>query len=426
VRQRGRDWSALAAVTASVAVIAGTHNLTLLLSVIVLPPALIALVLLRPRSADAPLWPAAVRAVGAAALGLGLVAAWLLPNLWYGRDTLISQAWVNDQYLEESFNGVNNLGNLLAPWPKVPAQIPGRWVYPQAPTLVLIWVVAMLAVVLVRRRRPLRTTASSVVLLALTAGLLVVVGNPRWWLHFPSQLHAIQYPFRLMSYVAIAVALGAIAGLRHLPASGSARQLGIATLAVAVAVQVVGGAYVATQSQGTDNKGFAAPQVGDVHADTVPTAFGDDTALTPAQFKVLEHPTVRGKVSRDVVFAIDDPLTSETADIAGTQPPGSQVLAPVSWSPFLRIIGDASLAGRDKDGMAVLRIDAVRSSGRWEARAAGATPGPMAVGRAISAVSVLIVIALIAAAVVRARRRRRRVPEPAVASAPPTEPVAVS
>jgi hypothetical protein len=423
VRPRGRDAGALAAITAAVVVIAGTHNLTLLMTVIVLPPALIAVVLMRPRGA-VPLLPAAGRALVAGILGLGLVAAYLLPNLWYGRDTLIAQKWINDLSLAETFNGVESFSNLLAPWPKVPEQIPGRWVYPQGPTLVLAWVVVALVVVLVRRRRPLRLTASSIVLLALTGGLLILVANPRWWLHFPALLHTIQYPFRLLSYVAILVALGAIAGVRHLPAGGRGRQLGIGTLTVAVAVQVAGAAYVATASKGTDPQRLPAPRVADVHADTVPTAFGDNTVLTPSQFKVRQRPTVRGKVSKDVVFAMHDLLTSSTARISGKQRPGAQVLTPASWSPFLRITGDASLAGRDNDGLAVLRVDATGSDGEWHAKASAATPAPLAVGRAISAVSVLIVITLLAAAIVRARGRRRGIPEPTPATA--SEPVGVA
>jgi hypothetical protein len=426
MRPDGRRVGALAAVTGATAVIAGTHNLTLMLAAIILPLTLLALLPLRPPDA-APLGRAVLRAGAATALGLGLTAAWLLPNLWYGHDTTIAQAFVSDGILTENFGGVTSFSNLLAPWPRIPSQIPGREVYPQAPALVLAWVVVMLAVVLVRRTPPRRVTAASAALVALAAGLIVLVANPTWWLHFPTTLRMIEYPFRLLTFVALLVALAAAVGLRHLPAGGRARGLATGTLALAVAVQLAGALYIAFHSEGgTTTRGIPAPRADEVTVDEPPSAFGDRTAFTSYQFRVMRKPTVRGRLNQDASLTIEDPLTSDTAQLQGRAPVGTLVLLPIAWSPFLHISGGASLAGRDADGTAVLRVDAADADGNWTAEASAATPWPLAVGRVISVVSLLIVLGLGVSELLRWRRRRGATPPGAPVVAAEPERVAVS
>jgi hypothetical protein len=129
------------------------------------------------------------------------------------------------------------------------------------------------------------------------------------------------------------------------------------------------------------------------------------TLLTPVQFRVVNQPTVVGPIAKNISISIDDPLASDRGTFGGDQPAGARVTLPVVWSPYIRITGDASLAGRDREGMVVARVDAARPDGRWAGATVPATPWPLAVGRAISALSLAVVLALAAVALVRRLRR---------------------
>lgn len=391
----------MAAVVATTAVVAATHNLTLMASAIVLPLALSSL--LRLRSPDTvPVRVAVARMTGSAALGLGLVAAWLLPNLWYGRDTVIAQGSTSDGILPESFGGATNLDRLLTPWPRVPEQF-GHSVFPQAPALVLAWIA--IVTVLASWRRPRRKGLPVLVPLALSAILLVLVANPTWWLHAPAPLRAIQYPFRLVSYVALLAAVGAIAGLR---AMGSRRLL-VGALAGAVVVQLAGAAWIATSSTADGRDGPAsAPKHGDVHAYAEPPAFAGATNLVQVQFRVFGA-TVSGTATNQATVETGDPLTSDDATLVGVGPAGGLVVVPVAWSPYVKLGGQgATLAGRSGDGLVVVRVTTSGPDGRWTADVSAAHPWPLTVGRAISAVSLLVAIALGGLGLLRRGRRRRR------------------
>ena len=82
---------ALAALVGSAAVLAGTHNVTMLMTAALLPLTLLALL---PFTVAGVERPAVLRSLGrgviAVALGVGLTAAWLIPNLWLGRDTIVA------------------------------------------------------------------------------------------------------------------------------------------------------------------------------------------------------------------------------------------------------------------------------------------------------------------------------------------------
>lgn len=397
------DAGPLAAVVAATAVVAGTHNLTLMACALVLPPALLALSPLR--GADVrPLRVVLARAAGACALGLGLVAAWLLPNLWYGRDTVIAQGSTSDGILPESFHGATDLDQLLSPWPRTPEQF-GHSVFPQAPALALAWLVVVAVLLVWRRPRRGPALASVLVPVALCAALLVLVANPTWWLHAPEQLRAIQYPFRLMSYVALLVAVGAVTGLRL---AGGRRVL-VGALGVAVAVQVAGAVWLVLGSDADGRDGpTSSPRHGDVHAYAEPPAFASATNLVQVQFRVFKA-TVSGTATNEATTELGDPLTADDATLVGAGAPGDLVVVPVVWSPYVKIGGGgATLAGRSDDGLVVVRVAASGPDGRWSATVSPAVPWPLALGRAFSALSVLIVAALAVVSVVRRSRRRRR------------------
>ncbi|WP_445148371.1 hypothetical protein [Baekduia sp. Peel2402] len=421
-RPGARDTGGLIAILGASAVVAGTHNITLMVSAILLPLLLLALLPLRPADA-VPLGGALARAVAAAALGIGLTAAWLLPNLWYGRDTLIAQPELNDTTLAD-FSGGTGATSQLTPWPHVPAAIADgdRHIHPQLPVLVLLWAIGVFAV-LVARRRPVpgRVLAAVAGLAVLGVAIIVLVANPSWWLHFPPQARIVQFPFRLLTYAALIVALGAAVTMRAL-GGGAVGRRAVAVLGAAVAVQLAFGAYVALDGQAASPLGdVKPPRKADARAEDVPPAFASAALLTPAQFRVHYRPTADAS-SAAASIGIDDPLTSDVATIGGDQPAGTLVQVQVAWSPYAKVTGGASLAGRDAVGMAIVRVEATGPDGRWAAKVSPTTPGPLAVGRIISALSLLVVVAL-AATALRGRRRRQRSVTPAPDSAAP-EPIA--
>ena len=152
---------AFAALIAATAVVAGTHNVSLMLSAILLPLILLALRPLRARTGAPPLLPQVGRVAAAVALGIGLTAAWLLPNLWFGRSTLIAHpALWSTKTFADTFD-LLTITNLFSPLPRIPVAFESRWLYAQAPTLVAAWsLIAIVATVWLRRRSPDRVLAS--------------------------------------------------------------------------------------------------------------------------------------------------------------------------------------------------------------------------------------------------------------------------
>jgi hypothetical protein len=405
-----RSRGAFAATVAATAVIAGTHNLTLMLSAVVLPLLLLALMPLRPASAG-PLSRAIGRGVGATALGVGLTAAWLLPNLAYGRQTMVAQPSVNDPLIRET-HGLTAPGNVLSPWPVRPMDYEGRWVYAQPPVATLAWaVVVLLLLIWLGRRRPDRSVASAAALLILGLTLSLFALNARWWLHLPDIVHAVQFPMRITSYLAFVVVMGAVVGLLRVPSRWAA---GI--LASLVALQAAGAVAVVTGSQDAGKFGVPAPRASEVKADEEPIGLSDPRFGSQTQFRVTSRPTPDRPLAAEAALTFDDQLTSKAGVLNGVAPVGAYVLTPVTWSPFISVTGAARLAGRHDNGLAIVQVTGTDAAGRWDATVRTARPWPMKLGFAISLLSAALLAAFAARAVVR-RRRGPGAPAP-VASEP--------
>jgi hypothetical protein len=182
-RRYGRAFAALAA---SGAVVAGTHNVTLLVSTLLLPLLLLAVLPLAPRSAGLRgTVKRLTRGLVAVVLGVGLTGAWLVPNLWLGPDTYISDPAISHGVLQEKVE-LLRISNVLSPWPAKPAADPGRWIYAQGPVLAMAWtLMALSTIVWARRRRPDRVTAAAGALVAVSTGVLLLIVDPQWWAGVP-------------------------------------------------------------------------------------------------------------------------------------------------------------------------------------------------------------------------------------------------
>jgi hypothetical protein len=389
-RRRG---PALAALVAAGFVIPATHNLTLLMAAILLP--LIVATLLPLRRAGLR---HALPGVAALAVGAGLTAPWLIPNLWDGR-----QAWgAQEEGTDPEFTNLHGqveLANVLSPVPRIPDEFAGRWVYDQAPALAMAWaLVAFLVVFWLHRRAPGHYAATAAGLVVVGVGVLVLIVHPTWWLHFPLTLKAIQFPFRLIPYVALVGALGvavALVGLR-----GWAGRVLVVALVAIVASQVRGALTVI-------DAGEARPsQIGQATSDNVvaagePSGFAGPTVLVQYQFRVVKHPTGSANAA-PVPVKIRDPLTSDRATLGGVGRVGQRSVIPVVWSRVVHITGDARLADRDPDGLAIVEVTHVDGAGRWRAEVARGRPWQLVLGQVVALLSALA----IAAAVVADGRRR--------------------
>jgi hypothetical protein len=417
--ERQRSTALLATVLAT-ATITGTHNLTALMCALVLPFVVLALWLMAPRPANgrhaiAPLaWIA-----GAVALGAGLTAAWLLPNLWYSHDTVAASSSINDVPLTHTGQALD-LSNLLSIWPKTPPGAPTTWLFVQAPALATAWSLVALAPIFGRpSRTPAQMLAGLATLVATGLALFVLIADGAWWLHFPSLFKTIQFPYRLVTYFSIVVCLGMVFGLgtsRH----GRAGRLMIGALVLAIGIQLAAAEWTVWSSEpaGIFGKGT---KVDNVRASQPPASFG---GLSESQFRTRKHgdhvtlPLARLK--------LDHRTVADSGNLSGTAQVGDLQLTKLIWSRMVRVTGDARIVGHDDGGQAYVSVTHTDARGHWTGRIENAHPWPLAAGRIISLLSGALIAALGLGA--RRRRRRRGVRATVVASAsaavagPPREP----
>jgi hypothetical protein len=401
-RRRGLPTAAL---VASTALIVGTHNVSVLMGAVIVPLLVLCLLPLR-RPEHGPLRPALLRIGVALALGAGLTAAWLLPNLWFGPQTMLAQGSINDALFKVTV-GQLHLSNVLMPWPSLPAQLKDRWVYLQPPVLAMAWAAVALAwVVLLRRGAVRRTMWSAAGLTAVTVGLLTLITHPLWWLHFPRLVRAVQLPYRLLPYVAMAVALAVVLGLAAL--RGPARRWMTGALIVVVAVQAIGGVSLVIVSKAASPLSGAVVKHEQVRAGQEPPSFYNSASLVQYQFRVAYKPSGTAPNRKPTSVAPEGSfITADSGRLKDTGRAGDALLVPVVWSPFVRVTGDARIAGRSNEGLSVLEVTRTNADGRWSAKVEAAHPWQLVAGRAISALSAVILAALAAMAASRWARRRR-------------------
>lgn len=414
-RPGGRRVPAYAALVASAALVCGTHNLTVMMSAVLVPLLLLVLLPLRPAGAGR-LLPQIGRAVGALALGAGLTAAWLIPNLWFGPQTWIAQASINDKEFTD-LHGQVDLANLLSPLPRIPPEFLNRWVYDQPPVTAMAWALVAFALVLVlgwggsRRRMGLAVAG----FVAVAVGILVLVASPTAWLDFPRLVRTIQFPFRLLPYLAMLTALATVVGLLTL--RGPARRWMTGLLVLLVAVQIGGGVHVVTKSEGGGAIPVLPATPGDLPVESEPTSFGDQSQFVQHQFRVGLRPYGGTPNGQPANIDLGDLITGDAGTIEGKGRTGDRVMVAVVWSPLVGVTGDARIAGRDANGMTMLAVTRTDPDGSWKATAEAAHPWQVVVGRVISVLSAVILLALAGLALVRWRRGRRG-PEEPVAEAP--------
>jgi hypothetical protein len=399
-RSRG---PALAALIAASALVAGTHNITLMVSAILLPLILLPLLPLRSRALP-PLLPELARVAVAVALGIGLTAAWLLPNLWFGPDTMIADP---SSFATPTFTrntGLEDLTNLFSPLPALPAGFDARWIYAQGPTLVGAWsLVAIGLIFWLRRRSPDRVLATIAGLLALGLALAVLIVQTRWWTSFPTLLQSVQFTYRLIPYLAIVVAIAATVGLATL--GGRLGRWMVGALVAIVVVQVGAGVGIVVGSEASVALPAAVVRHGDLSANTEPASFSLKELPVQRQFRVINQPTDVPPNQPPAKLYNINLVTSDSGRFRGAGGVGDRMLVPVVWSRLVQVTGDAHINGRDPRGLSTIEVTHTETDGSWHATVGPAHPWQLTVGRLISLLSA---VAILAAGLIGWSRRRRR------------------
>jgi hypothetical protein len=398
---RARSVPAMVAVLAvAVAAIAGTHNLTLLFSALLAPVLGLALLPMLGGSRGELLRRYGL-VFGGALIGLALCGAFLAPDVWLSGRTVTSA--MADQLLRQ-INGFDRLSVVFDPLPGQPAGTTGTDTHTQTLVWALVWVLGATAFAASRRWLDRRSQIALAVLglAGLVTALLIV--DPSWWLSFPPALKAIQFPFRLVTYLALLTVLAVVA-LLAIPALRQGRAV-IVTLLLASAWQV--GVAVDLAVSAKARGGTPAPSSASIHPWVLPPAFVGGTQII--QFRlVAKHP-----VSPPAAPAGVSPLgynSPPRVQLSGSEPPGSLVSTRVVASPLIRFSGDVSVAGATSDGLVVLRVN--RSP--WRATVGsvcntclraltGQEPLALLAGRILSLVGLLALLGLIFAAIPRTRR----------------------
>ncbi len=413
---------ALGALAGSGAVLAGTHNVTLLMTAAVLP--LIVLALL-PFTSEGMERAAVLARLGrgaiAAVLGAGLTAAWLVPNLWLGPKTFISQVTLSQEGFVATAPFVR-LGNILAPWPVVPAEFKDvMWIYAQGPVLAIAWVLVALAITLVASRRggvSRGVVASSVALVVLGIALLALITHPTWWPSLPRLVQTVQMPMRLLPFVAIITAVAVavlVAGI------GRQRERGplMAGLVVAVAAQALIAIYVVTSGQPGVAMTATPVRHGAVTAEGEPSPFSGPGEIVPGQFRVLNKPQGDQRTVGQVATELDSQLTSDAGTLQGKATVGDRLATDIVASPLVRVAGDVRVAGRTAKGLTLVEVTRTDAGGAFTATVqaqcafclstAGSSAWQLRVGRLITLLSLALLLTACFVSAGRAVRRRRAV-----------------
>jgi len=230
VRGRWRLGPVACLVAASV-VFSGSHNITLLWGATLALVALACYWLLSGRSRELP-WRRMGATAGLLALSLGLNGWFLLPDVSYAHDTMITGRGIT-----WSVTGFfNTAGVIFDPLRTVPRESETPALYVQAPVLALAW--GLIAAPIYWRERRLRAGLATALLVL--GGLLAVIMSSGAWSALPSPFQQAQYAYRLQTYVALACAglvlVGALALTRRAERGQAARSDRLLTLALGLAL----------------------------------------------------------------------------------------------------------------------------------------------------------------------------------------------
>jgi uncharacterized membrane protein len=392
--ERLRPWPALVFLLACV-VMTGSHNITLMLSVIFF--ALLALVALAARVDVRSLpRPRLLAVAGLFGVAVAINLWFLLPDLAYGTRTYIganpTPPHMPRLTLDLIFDPLRN--SLLGTSPQLG---PTPTFYVQLPTLALLW--ALVALWISRARMGV---AARRVAIGLGAILLVITVLIVWsgvWPHLPRLLWNIQFPYRLVTYATFCVLGLVLLAMRHLTRGRSRRVLVGALLAIVAfeSAQAVHQIWATPSALESRAQLFTiGPSWWTRFASAGESPFGDEFS----DFSERQvTPTIKGT---ELELDARGPVKSGYAVTLASPGPGT-VATNIQAGSYLVGVGGARPAGRVEDGSLVVRL---KQPAGTQARItfAPARSLPIVAGRDLTVVGVLAALALLLWGLVDLRR----------------------
>lgn len=400
IRGRWRVGPVICLVATSV-VFSGSHNITLLWGLTLAIVALAGYWLLSGRTRELP-WSRMLAVAGLFGLGVGLNGWFLLPDLSYAQDTIIS----GHHILWSATGFLNTAGVIFDPLRTVPSASGTPALYVQVPVLILAW--GLVALPIVWRERRLRAGVATA--LIMLCGLFVLIMSSAVYSLLPLQFQQIQFAYRLQTYVTLAcsglVLLGALALTRRAEGNRATRMdrrlvlgLGLAiTFGIALSVWQLWvpnthmyGGYFASYANRAD--ALRAP----------PTVLPESwNALDEYRDRTLPIVPTTGEL------AFNPEQMKDNRFVGSASLPSVPFATNISAGPYLvHVGGDVRVVGRTEEGGLVLQRTTTGTK-PVTLKLGAQLSAPVVLGRIMTAAAAALLLALAAAAVWRRLRRRRR------------------
>lgn len=385
----------------------GSHNITLLWSVVVLGPVILLAWALAGRSRPS------LRVVAATA-GLALVAvginAWFLAlDLVHSGDTQVGGG--PDGFDWDFTRYFNTLGVVLNPLRHTPAESTTYGLVIAAPVAAFALGLVLIGLAWPGARRAGRWLRGFwLVLLAVTVGLVAMMVMPgSWWKALGTPFTLIQFPYRLAGWLTLAVAVQLAVSLRLAGDLAGARRR--------IAVVLAAGLVLLTLAQ-TANQLYAGPRLdGSVNEDLHPrqVAFANGPTTPPQTYYAASNyadasrPVVEVPVQRAIALPVPSPGQTRLEATVRLPPGTAPVGTNIAGGPYVTRVEGVSVVGRSVPGTAVIKPPPARHrSARVVVVADGGTL--QSVAGIVSILCLIVSLALIVSLTLRARLRYRRRP----------------
>ena len=205
---RARD---LIAVVAAMFLLTGSHNITLMWgSIFIVFLAIVCLVAVAPAGLSPVPWSRVAALTGSGAIGAGLNAWFLFPDLRYGLDTSVAQGDKN-QVPKATFATPGLLLNPLRPSARVMSPY-ARDLRFSLPWMFALWALVVAVVLWRNREKSWKRAFVGVFAVSLVYVALIIWQGA--WNSLPHVLYNLQFPWRLHAYVLLGTALLVLLALR--------------------------------------------------------------------------------------------------------------------------------------------------------------------------------------------------------------------
>lgn len=415
---RAERWRPLpvAGLVVGTVVFTGSHNITLLYGTLFLVLCGAAILAAFGRT----VLPSRKRAAGV--VGLGLLAASI--NLWFLLPDIAYQGRVTIAHSFTSVPSTDGISPGLLFSPYRHSRIPGFLLDMQIPSLALVWALAVL--VSCRGALDARWRRLAVAMTIVGAPFLALVLIPGLWHAVPKLFWAIQFNYRLLTYVdycvAVLVMIAAMALLRTRRGQARTVLLAVGVLFAAVEVrQAINQEWSTPSSLKSRSEAFPG-------ASKAPSYW--QSFASYLEFQDVSLPVTSATISELPGVTVYDGQGANVVPIPVTERPRSgyavSLMLPKSGTvntnviagPYLVAVHGARFVGRTPASELVMQVDKP-PSGPARVTFSAARTWPIVLGKWATLVSLLGVISLLVALTIRRLGERRRAGSSRASPRPP-------